>query len=220
MILFIADNHYDTHAGRVLYDCISDSYEMRFVEDDWTCLRDETLLEHCSLIIINAIGGTCNIPPPDDKTETNMRRYVEGGGNLLLLHGGSAAFSQWDWWRAIVGYRWVREDDPDGLEPSTHPVRPYTVRVTECGHPLCRQLQEGELPEDEIYMNLAHTCPTTTLMETTTDEGTFPMCYEAITPWNGHVLGYLPGHRPEVVRHPGNVSNCRALIDYLTGDTN
>lgn len=218
MILFIADNHYDTHAGRVLYECVGDSYDMEFVEDDWACLQDDTLPGRCSLIILNAIGGTCDVPLPDSRAESIMRRYVEKGGNLLLLHGGSAAFWHWDWWRRIVGYRWVREDDPDGLEPSTHPVRPYAVHATSCEHPLCRKLQDVELPEDEIYMNLAHACPTTTLMETTTDEGTFPMCYEATTPWGGRVLGYLPGHRPQVVRHPGNISNCRALIDYLVGD--
>ena len=37
---------------------------------------------------------------------------------LLLLHGSSAAFWHWDWWRRIVGYRWVRGNDPDGIPAS------------------------------------------------------------------------------------------------------
>jgi len=34
MILFAADNHYDTHAGRVLYDEIKDAYDLEFHEDE------------------------------------------------------------------------------------------------------------------------------------------------------------------------------------------
>jgi hypothetical protein len=137
------------------------------------------------------------------------------GGNLLLLHGSSAAFWMWEWWRSIVGFRWVRGEDPDGVDPSWHPRRPYKVRVTKSRHPLCARLQEVDMPEDEVYLGLEQTSPTMTLMETTTEEGTFPMCYETITTWGGRIVGYLPGHAPEGVRHPANVANCRAIIDYL-----
>ena len=34
MILFAADNHYNTHAGSVLYDAIKDDFDIRFFEDE------------------------------------------------------------------------------------------------------------------------------------------------------------------------------------------
>ena len=165
--------------------------------------------------MLNLISDSCGIPTPGPAAEKQMRAYVQAGGALFLLHGASAAFWQWDWWRAIAGYRWVRENDPDGCTPSRHPIRPFTVAVAKCRHRLCRKLQEVRIPMDEIYIGLEQTRPAMTLMETTTDEGIFPMCYETTTQWGGRIVGYLPGHAPDVVQIPENVANCRTLIDYL-----
>ena len=90
--------------------------------------------------------------------------------------------------------------------------------VAKSRHPLCQRLQEVSLPEDELYVDMEQTCPTVTLMETTTVEGTFPMCYEAITPWGGKIAAYIPGHAADVVKIPQSVSNCRVIIDYLLED--
>ncbi len=215
MILFAADNHYRTHAGRVLYESLEPDCKIRFCEDDWSCFNEPDLADRYSLMILNLISGSCNVPEPDPVAEENVRAYLQSGKPVFLLHGASAAFWQWDWWRALVGFRWVRGNDPDGFEPSTHPKRPYTVRVTKSRHPLCQRLQEVSMPEDELYVSLEQTCPTVTIMETTTDEGSFPMCYETVTGWGGKVVGYIPGHAPDVVNLPGNVANCRAIIDWL-----
>ena len=215
MILFAADNHYDTHAGRILYDAIKQDYPIEFHEDQWDCFNQSDLGDKFNLIALNFISGCCHIPMPDPAAEGNVRRYLEAGGHLLLLHGASAAFWQWDWWRPIVGHRWVRGNDPEGFDPSTHPRRPYRVEVAKSRHPLCSRLRSVDMPEDEIYTNLEQTCPTSVLMTTTTDEGTFPMCYEAHTPWGGRILSYLPGHDPAGVQHPDGVHNCKILIDDL-----
>ena len=215
MILFAADNHYGMHCGRVLYDCIEPAYDIRFEEDDWSCFCEDDLRDRYELLILNLISGSCDVPMPQEEAEAPVREYLESGGSLLLVHGGSAAFWQWDWWRPVVGFRWVRGDDADGFEPSTHPTEPYKVEIAKSRHPLCRKLREVDMLADEIYTGLEQTCPTVTLMQTTIETGTFPMCYEAATPWGGRVLGYLPGHAPEVVRHEGNVANCRVLLDDL-----
>ena len=218
-IVFAADNHYDTHAGAVLHERIRDEYDIAFFEDDWSPLTDADVMGRCDLLMLNMIAATCGVDPPGPEAEEQVRAYVERGGNLLLLHGSSAAFWQWDWWRPLVGHRWVRPDDPDGLAKSTHPTRPYRVEVASCRHPLCALLKDMDLPEDEIYMHLAQTCPTTTLMETTTDEGTFVQCYQAATPAGGTVIGFLPGHRPHVVACEVMLANVRVLIDYCLART-
>jgi hypothetical protein len=212
MILFAADNHYGQHSGRAVYEGIRDRYEIDFHEDDWSCF-ERPLVDRVDLLVLNMIAGTCDVPPPADACEEHVRAYVDAGKPMLLLHGGSAAFWPWDWWRALVGFRWVRGNDPDGFESSTHPVRPYDVRVCKARHPLCAKLQDMSLPEDEIYTCLEQTCPTWTLMETTTDEGTFPMCYEAATPAGGRVLGFLPGHHPEVCGRPELLANVSTIME-------
>lgn len=215
MILFVADNHYDTHAGKALFECLEPHYDIDFHEDDWRCFRQPDLAGRCALLMLNLIGDTCDVPPPGPEEEKNVYAYVQAGRPLFLLHGASAAFWQSPWWRALVGFRWVRKGDPDGFAPSSHPVQPYCVEVAKSRHPLCRRLRMVDMPEDEIYTELEQTGPATILMETTIAAGTFPMSYETTTPWGGKIVAYIPGHAADVVRLEGNVANCRAIIDYL-----
>ena len=216
MIIFAADNHYDVHPGKNIYAGLKSNYkDMVFSEDDWSVFVKNDLKNKCDLLVLNMIAGTCNIEAPDQEAEKSVRAYCEKGGNILLIHGSSAAFWQWDWWRSIVGYRWVRGNDPDGVAPSTHPTRPYKVTISKSRHPLCAKLAEMDLPEDEIYINLEQVCPAMTIMETKTDEGTFPQSYECVTPWGGKIIGFIPGHKPAVTGSEIYISNIKALIDYL-----
>ena len=167
------------------------------------------------LVMLDMIGGTCGQVHPGEGAERAMRRWCEAGGDLLLLHGSSAAFWQWEWWRNIVGFRWVRPGDPDGVVPSAHPKHPCRVEVAKVRHPLAKLLRPLELPCDEIYINLEQVSPTVTLMETRIDEGVFPQCYETVTPWGGRILSFIPGHLPEVTGNPDLVHNITVLVDYL-----
>ena len=219
MILLAADNHYGTHAGQNLFECLRPHHEIQFHEDDWRCLMEENLAEKYDLLMFHLIGGTCDVPAPGPVAEQQVKEYLQAGKPMFLLHGSSAAFWQCAWWRSIVGFRWVRKEDPDGFAPSSHPIRPYLVEVAKSRHPLCQQLQDVAQPSDEIYINLEQSCPATTLMTTTIEEGTFPMAYETITPWGGKIVSYLPGHAPEAVQHSGNVANCCSIIEYLITST-
>ena len=214
MILFAADNHFNQHCGRVLHEVLPESYDIRFYEDDWSGLETDWV-DDCELLILNMISGACNVEAPSEKATAKVKQYLETGKPMLLLHAASAAFWQCDWWRPIVGWRWVRGNDPDGVVSSHHPVRPYTLDVAKCRHPLAAKLRSIELPSDEIYLNMEQTAPTVTLMNITTDEGTFPQAYVTENPWGGEIAGYIPGHRPEVVGHPDMVANVCALMDHL-----
>jgi hypothetical protein len=188
-----------------------------FYENDLTPLNDGSILSgDCELLILNLIAGTGNQPLAGAEAEKSLRVYLERGNPLLLVHGGSAAFWHWPWWRSIVGYRWVRGDDPDGFAPSTHPTRGYRLDVSKARHPLCKQLKSFDVPEDEIYIRLEQTCPATVLMETTTVEGTFPQCYECTTAWGGRVIGFLPGHKPQVAGSDDVAETVATLIRDLT----
>lgn len=215
MITFLADDHYKAHPGAMLFEALKDRFEMAFHENDLSPLATPAFAETCDLLILNLIADTCGQPPAGAEAERNLRAYVERGKPLLLLHGGSAAFWHWDWWRGIVGFRWVRGNDPDGVPASTHPVRPYRVDICKCRHPLCRELQPMDLGEDEIYTRLEQTNPAMVLMETTTVEGTFVQCWENATPWGGRVIGFLPGHRKEIVQDAQVVANVGRLIESL-----
>ena len=217
MIYFFADDHYGTHPGKVLYEHLPAELKSRicFQETDWSVLESGSWRKDCELLILNLIATTCNLPHPGPGAEKAVREWCESGGNVLMLHGSSAAFWQWDWWRKIIGFRWVRPNDPDGVAPSTHPKKPYTLTVSKSRHPLTKLLEGIELPADEIYINMEQVCPAMTLMETTIEEGTFPQCTEALSPWNGKLVNFIPGHIPEVTSNPKLVRNVATIIEYL-----
>ncbi len=214
---FFADDHYGVHPGRVIYENLPEDLrnDTAFFENDWDVLENSPWENDCSLLILNMIGETCGQPHPGAKAEKQIRSYLERGGSILLLHGSSAAFWQWDWWRELPGLRWVRPGDPDGTAQSTHPVKPCLVTVSKTRHPLAAELSPMQLPEDEIYINLENTCPCMNLMETHIEEGTFVQCCEAISPWGGKLASFIPGHSPAVTSSPDLIRNIVSIIRYL-----
>ena len=217
MIYFFADDHYGTHPGKNIFEQLPGDLKknITFVENDWTLLESGKWLGDCELLILNMIGATCNLPHPNENAEKAVRSYCEKGGNALLLHGSSAAFWQWDWWRRIVGLRWVRPNDPDNVVPSVHPVKPYSLRITKNRHPLSSKLVPFSLEADEIYTELEQVSSVFVLMDTFIEEGVYPQCAETITPWNGKFVSFIPGHSVEAASNPALIRNVTAIINYL-----
>ena len=217
MIFFFADNHYGAHPGRYIFSALPESLQkqIKFYEDDLQALENTQWQDDCSLLVLHWIGGTCGVEHPNIQAEKQVRSYLERGGNMLLLHGATAAFWQWSWWRKIVGFRWVRAADPDGVAPSEHPVKPYNVNVCNVQHRLASILQNMSLPEDEIYIQLEHVSPALVLMESVIDNKTFPQCWETQTPWGGKLIGFLPGHRKAAIDQINLSGNINKLITFL-----
>ena len=217
MIYFFADNHYNTEPGKHLLGKLDPGLRkmIRFYQDDWDMLESGKWVDDCELLILNMIAGTCNQPMPGPGAEQAVRRYCEKGGEILLLHGSSAAFWGWKWWREIVGLRWTRPNDPDGQVPSTHPHAPCEVVTTKSRHPLAAQLRSFSLPEDEIYTALEETAPIMTLMTAKVNGETWPQCCETISPWKGRIVSFIPGHLPVCTENPDLVYNVELLIRYL-----
>ena len=217
MIFFFADDHYRSFAGRNIFDRLPEELRCRtvFRENDLSLLESGTWEETCELLILHLIGGTSSVPHAGPGAEKAVKRYCARKGPLLLLHGSSAAFWQWPWWRRITGVRWVRPGDPDGVERSVHPAGPCQVRLCKSRHPLTAKLRPFDLPEDEIYTALEQTSPVFFLMECDVAGRTFPQCTESFTPWGGRVINFIPGHRELCVSSPGLTADAAELIRYL-----
>ncbi|MBE6385700.1 MAG: ThuA domain-containing protein [Lentisphaerae bacterium] len=218
MIYFFADNHFNTHAGKNIFHALTPALQerVRFFEDDFTLLEEGAWADNCDLLILHLIGNTCGLPHPGSGAEKAVKKYCQQGGNLLLLHGSSAAFWQWEWWRHITGVRWVRPKDPDGVEPSVHPHGECSLTVCKCRHELANKLRPFELPEDEVYTALEQTSPALFLMMGTVNGQSFPQCCESYTPWGGKVINFIPGHKENCVKTPALTDNVEILIRYLT----
>ena len=217
MIYFFADDHYTTHPGKNIFEHLPAATRkcITFAENDWSLLESGEWIGDCELLICNLIGTTCGLPHPDNNAEKAVKSWCHNGGNILLLHGASAAFWQWEWWRKIVGFRWVRPNDPDGVVPSVHPVKPYSLRITKTRHPLSAKLKPFTLDTDEIYTELEQVSPATILMDTAIAEGVYPQCFETVSPWGGKLVSFLPGHAPAAVANEILIGNIDAIIKYL-----
>eukprot|EP00828_Plagiopyla_frontata_P024826 TRINITY_DN31716_c0_g1_i1.p2 TRINITY_DN31716_c0_g1~~TRINITY_DN31716_c0_g1_i1.p2 ORF type:complete len:104 (+),score=10.75 TRINITY_DN31716_c0_g1_i1:78-389(+) len=97
MILFVADDHFNSCPGKRIYEQIRDGYDIRFYENDWSGFTDFDLSAECDLLVLNMIADTCGNELPGAEAEQPLKKYCENGGNILLLHGSSAAFWHWDW---------------------------------------------------------------------------------------------------------------------------
>jgi hypothetical protein len=214
MIYFFSDNHYETRDGFCLYEKIKYDYSIKFFEDDISALAGKEFLQDCSLLIVNLICGTGKLEIPGKEIEIPLKEYCMSGRPLFLVHSGSAAFWQWEWWRKLTGLRWVRENDPEGKEPSVHPVKDFSVVPAKGNNKLIKELKGFELKNDEIYTKLEKTQPVDVLMETTIEEGTFPMAFVLKNEWGGKVLGFLPGHKPESFENAELIHDVKAIINY------
>jgi len=101
-----------------------------------------------------------------------------------------------------MNVRWVRNEDPDGVPSSWHPVPPYTLAETDAGRARCPGLTTIELPQDELYVNLQQKGEAEVWMTADFDGRTCPQVYTHAAATGGRVCGWIPGHDPQVVRSP------------------
>ena len=217
MIYFFADDHYGVHPGKVIFEHFPETLKEKvfFAENDWSVLEQGAWCDDCELLILNMIGETCDLPHPGPEAEKRVLEYCRRGGNILLLHGASAAFWRWDWWRTFCGLRWVRPNDPDGGTPSSHPFGPYSLQPVKSRHPLAGKLSGFELPADEIYIDLEQTGPLEILLTTAVNGSSYPQLVETSSEFGGRIVSFLPGHSPEATANAKLVQTVLILIDYL-----
>ncbi|MCH6255100.1 ThuA domain-containing protein [Puniceicoccaceae bacterium K14] len=213
-ILFLGDNHYKSFGSKALAQCLEDELDLTYVEDSYGQFLEEEDLSKFDVFMISAIGDTPGSPHASEKAGERLKERLKAGASLMLFHGGSAAFWRWEWWRKIVGLRWVRPNDPVGVAASTHPVVPYALECVASEHPLSEVLQRMDTPRDELYIELEQTTDIYPLMESSYDGKTYVMAYESQADWGGKILGYLPGHDVEVASHSITVANVKAMLEY------
>jgi hypothetical protein len=216
LIYFLADDHFDSRPGYHLYEKIKGDFDIKFFEDDISLLAKSGFLKDCDLLIINLICGLGKLSQPGPDVEVEVKNYCMSGKPLFLIHAGSAAFANWAWWRKLTGLRWVRENDPEGMAASVHPVKDFSVKKTSSKHTLMKELKGFDLKEDEIYTKLAKTADIDVLLETEIEEGVFPMAYASKNQWGGKVIGFLPGHKPEAFENKDLVLDVVEIIKYLS----
>lgn len=132
--------------------------------------------------------------PPPDGALANLKRVIEGGRGLVLVHFACGAFIDWTTktvpadFLAIAGRVWnpkLRGHDPRG---------PFRVTIADRADPISSGLNDFETA-DELYTCLDGDIPIRTLATATSkvDQRVYPMAF-TLTPGKGRTFHCVLGH--------------------------
>lgn len=140
-----------------------------------TVIEDPHLLDSAALSTYDAVilhFMNWETPAPGPAARNNLRRFVEGGKGLVLVHFACGAWQDWPEFKNLAGRAWdpkLRGHDPRG---------PFTVRFRDPAHPVTAGLQDFET-DDELYTCLAGDAPIRVLAtaRSKVDELEYPMAF-------------------------------------------
>jgi type 1 glutamine amidotransferase len=142
------------------------------VEDPW--FLDSEAIRKYDVLVLHFQNW--QQPGPGEKARENLRRFVESGKGLLLLHYACGAwYNEWPEFANIAGRVWagpgpnVRQHDPFGL---------FRVEVVKLGNPITRDLADFDT-RDELYTCLVGDHPIEVLAQAKSkvDGKYYPMAF-------------------------------------------
>jgi uncharacterized protein len=140
------------------------------VEDPW--FLDSEAIHKYDVIVLHFQNW--EQPAPGERARENLRKFVENGKGLVLLHYACGAwYGEWPEFANIAGRVWagpkVRQHDPFG---------PFRVEVTKVDHPITRGLADFDT-QDELYTCLTGDHPIEVLAQAKSkvDGKDYPMVF-------------------------------------------
>jgi type 1 glutamine amidotransferase/HEAT repeat protein len=163
--------------------------EVSVTEDPRTLAAPE--LSQYDVIVLNYQNHNAEVPAG---SLANLKRIVEGGKGLVLVHFACGAFIDWPTktvapdFGLIAGRVWnpkMRGHDPRG---------PFRVRISDASHPVTKGLVDFDT-EDELYTCLDGSSPIQVLASATSkvDQKEYPMAF-VLTPGKGRTFHCVLGH--------------------------
>ena len=206
-IILFADRHYDSYPGRAQAALLKSFATVHYIEEDYRQLSI-ALREHPrATLAFNSIASTPGNMEIPAEIEAPLKAHLASAAPLWLIHGGSAAFWPWSWWRQLMPLRWVRDGDPDHAPVSSHPMASLQFVATPDALARFPGLPPlSKLPSDELYIRLVPQHPFTTWLTVTHEGVDHPQACSALSPWGGGIHSFLPGHSAEVLQHPAYIS--------------
>ena len=135
-------------------------------------------------------------PAPGPAARENFRKFVNGGGGLVVVHFGCGAFQDWPEFVKIAGRVWdpkLRGHDPHG---------PFRVEIADLGHPITRGMKPFDT-DDELYTCLAGEVPIDVLAtaRSKVDKKVYPIAF-VLTCGKGRVFHSVLGHDVKALASP------------------
>ncbi len=132
-------------------------------------------------------------PDPGEKARVNLRRFVENGKGLMLVHFACGAFQGWSEFEHLAG----RVYDPN--KRGHDPYGRFTVKIVDRKHPVTSGLSDFETV-DELYTCLAGDNPVEVIASAVSkvDQKVYPMAF-VLNCGRGRVFHSVLGHDPQAI---------------------
>ncbi|MCX5771027.1 MAG: ThuA domain-containing protein, partial [Candidatus Hydrogenedentes bacterium] len=152
-------------------------------------------------------------PDPGPQARENLKKFVEGGKGLVLVHFACGAFQEWPEFRNLAG----RSYDPK--LPPHDPYGPFRVEITGEKHPITEGLQGFETT-DELYTCLAGDRPIKILAtaKSKVDGKDYPMAF-VLDYGQGRVFHSVLGHDAQALKNPPVAQLFRQAAAWAAGLT-
>lgn len=142
--------------------------DVRVVED--ANFLDSTALDRYQVVVLHYMNW--KTPGPGEAARSNLKRFVENGGGLVMVHFACGAWMEWPDFVNLAGRVWnpkLRGHDPRG---------PFKVEIVQPDHPIMKGLQPFET-DDELYTCLDGNVPIEVLAKATSkvDQKDHPMAF-------------------------------------------
>jgi type 1 glutamine amidotransferase len=198
-ILLVTGQDYPGHLWRQTAPAIVELLQkdprltVRVVEDPR--FLDSAALTNYAAVVLHFMNW--EQPSPGPAARENLRRFVERGGGLMLVHFACGAWQDWPEFRDLAGRVW----DPK-LRP--HDARgPFRVEIADPDHPITRDLKPFET-DDELYTCLTGDRPIHVLAQARSkvDGREYPMAF-VLDYGRGRVFHTVLGHDAKAVTNSG-----------------
>jgi type 1 glutamine amidotransferase len=158
--------------------------EVRTIED--AHFLDSAALARYDVVVLNYMNW--EVPGPGEGAQNNLKRFVEGGKGLVLVHFACGAWQEWSGFVKLAGRVWdpkLRGHDPHGK---------FRVEIAKPEHPITKGMAPFETI-DELYTCLAGNEPIEVLATATSkvDQKVYPMAF-TFQPGKGRVFHCVLGH--------------------------
>lgn len=136
------------------------------------------------------------VPAPGAAARENLRKFVERGGGLVLVHFACGAWQDWPEFGRLAGRVWdpqLRGHDPRG---------PFTVEIQDRHHPVTAGMTDFAT-DDELYTCLAGEAPIRILAKARSkvDGRDYPMAF-VLHYGQGRVFHSVLGHDAKAMQAP------------------
>ena len=162
---------------------------VRVVEDPH--LLDSPTLARYDVVVLHFMNW--EQPSPGPAARENLRRFVEGGKGLMLVHFACGAWQDWPEFKNLAGRAWdpkLRGHDPHGQ---------FRVEIADPQHPITKGLEPFDTV-DELYTCLAGDRPIHVIAtaRSKVDNKDYPMAF-VFDYGQGRVFHTVLGHDLQAV---------------------